>query len=279
MKEPFSKRHGFSNTEEAEITVREDAPAELRSFFVQLCYDCGLTPTTLRGMVCQALKRQPDRNNWSDFPNVDNEVEDLLQGCKWFKVYDIIERLHDYLAENRYDRDVYSHFVTELNDYFVEFGIGWKLVDGRLETRGPESFEVVVKSAKETEQNSGHTTASKELHQAIADLSRRPQPDPTGAIQHAMASLECVARQVTGDVKANLGDILKRHNTLIPAPLDQAVARAWGYASENGRHLREGREPSYTEAELIVGLCASLSNYLIKKTRDELGTESIPYLF
>lgn len=30
--------------------------------------------------------------------------------------------------------------------------IGWKLVDGRFETRGPESFEVVVKSAKETEQ-------------------------------------------------------------------------------------------------------------------------------
>lgn len=235
---------------------------------MQLCYDCGLTPTTLRGIVRQALKRQPDRNNWTDYPNVDNEVQELLQGCKWYKVYDIIERLHDYLVESRYDQDVYNHFVTELNEYFVEFGIGWKLVAGRLETRGPESFEVIVKNAKDAEQSAGHTIASKELHQAITDLSRRPQPDPTGAIQHAMASLECVARQVTGDVKANLGDILKRHNTLIPAPLDQAVARAWGYASENGRRLREGREPSYTEAELIVGLCASLSNYLIRKTQN-----------
>lgn len=82
-----------------------------------------------------------------------------------------------------------------------------------------------------------------------------------------MASLECVAREVTGDVKANLGDILKRHNTIIPPPLDQAVAKAWGYASENGRHIREGREPSFNEAELIVGLCASLGNYLIKSAQ------------
>ncbi|MEE4634125.1 AbiJ-NTD4 domain-containing protein [Pseudomonas sp. SDO528_S397] len=279
MRETFSKRHGFSNTEEANITVREDAPSDMRSFFIQLCYDCGLTPTSLRAMVCKALKRQPNRDNWSDYPNVANEVEDLLDECKWFKVYDIIERLHDYFTEQRFDRDVYDHFVTELNDYFIEFGIGWKLVDGRFETRGPESFEVVVKSAKETEQLAGHTTASNELHQAIADLSRRPHPDPTGAIQHAMASLECVARQVTGDVKANLGEILKRHNTLIPAPLDQAVARAWGYASENGRHLREGREPSYTEAELIVGLCASLSNYLIKKTQSQTLDGSSEPLF
>ena len=138
------------------------------------------------------------------------------------------------------------------------------MVDGLIEYRGPESFESIIKSAQATEQASGHITASNELHQAIGDLSRRPSPDPTGAIQHAMASLECVARELTGDQKANLGDIMKRHGSLLPAPLDQAVVKAWGYASENGRHIREGREPSLSEAELIVGLCASVGNYLIK---------------
>lgn len=264
MKDTFSKRHGFASVQEAEITVREDAPDNLRGYIVQLSYDSGLKPSDLRSILCKALKKQPDRDNWSEFPNVDWEVNNLLEDCKWYKVYDIIERIIGDLGQRNYSTEGYEYFHTELNEYFVENGIGWKLADGQIEIRGPESFEVIVKNARDAQRGSGHVTASKELHEAITDLSRRPSPDPTGAIQHAMASLECVARQVTGDVKANLGDIMKRHGAIIPPPLDQAVVKAWGYASENGRHIREGREPSFNEAELIVGLCASLGNYLIK---------------
>jgi len=264
--EPFSKRYGFSSIEEVEISIREDAPNELRSFIVQLAYDHTFKPSSLRYLVCKALKKSPDPSNWSEYPNIDNEVNDLLCSCKWYKVYDIAERIIHQLGENSY-RDTYESFERELNEYFVENGIGWKVVNGFIEYRGPESFESVIKGAQATEQDSGHITASKELHQAISDLSRRPAPDPTGAIQHAMASLECVARELTGDQKTTLGDIMKRHGALLPAPLDQAVVKAWGYASENGRHIREGREPTLNEAELIVGLCASVGNYLIKVTK------------
>ena len=38
--------------------------------------------------------------------------------------------------------------------------------------------------------------------------------------------------------------------TLIPAPLDQAVIKTWAYASEFGRHIQEGREPSFEEQSL-----------------------------
>ena len=93
-----------------------------------------------------------------------------------------------------------------------------QLTNVLIEIRGPESFEGIVKNARETERSYGHVAASKELLEVIADLSRRPTPDPTGATQRAMVSLECVARQVTGDIKSNLGDIMKRHGTIIPAP-------------------------------------------------------------
>jgi len=267
MKDTFSRRHGFASTTEVDITIREGAPEELRGYLIQLAYECMLKPSELRVLLCRTLKKQPDPSNWSEFPNIDYENHGLIQECKWYKVYDFIERLYDHLAERSSNRDVCEQFQSELNDYFLENGIGWKIYQGRVEMRGPESFEVVVKTAIDTESKSGHITASKELHQAIADLSRRPLPDPTGAIQHAMASLECVAREVTGDIKANLGDIMKRHGNVIPQPLDQAVVKAWGYASENGRHLREGREPTFNEAELIVGLCASLGNYLVKTSK------------
>jgi len=37
-------------------------------------------------------------------------------------------------------------------------------------------------------------TAKTEIREALNDLSRRPTPDITGAIQHSLACLECVAR-------------------------------------------------------------------------------------
>ncbi|MBF8668393.1 hypothetical protein IR012_00415 [Pseudomonas putida] len=275
MREPFSRRHGYANTKEAEITIREDAPEELRGYIPQLCYDCGLSRKALREIVCQALRKQPDRSNWSDEPVAD-EIIYLLEDCQWYKVYDIIERILENLGNYNYRSENYEHFQNELNEYFVETGIGWKLADGLIEMRGPESFEKVLRNARETALEFGHPTAANELHEAISDLSRRPEPDSTGAIQHALASLECVAREITGDPKANLGDILKKHSTILPAPLDRAVAMAWGYASEHGRHLREGRNPSFHEAELLVGLSASLSNYIIKKAQPDKADEVEP---
>ncbi|MFC3942962.1 hypothetical protein CCU68_19495 [Pseudomonas gingeri NCPPB 3146 = LMG 5327] len=269
MRESFSKRNGFAGAEEVEISVRNDAPDELRGYLIQLCYDCGMSPKDVRSLLCRALKKQPDSNNWSDYPNIDGENYNLIHGCKWYKVYDVIERVLEQLSDRNYNPDNYQNFNEELNEYFAENGIGWKVSGGIVEIRGTESFEVVVKKSQQAASDAGHVTAGKELHQAISDLSRRPAPDPTGAIQHAMASLECVARQITGDVKANLGDIMKRSGGVFPPPLDQAVIKAWGYASENGRHIREGREPSFEEAELIVGLCASLGNYLISKSKSQ----------
>ena len=134
-----------------------------------------------------------------------------------------------------------------------------------LSIRGPQTFERSLIAAGDTLNNAGLPTAANELRAAVADLSRRPTPDVTGAIQHATASLECVARHACGDEKATLGDLLKRNPDLIPRPLDEAIAKLWGFASENGRHLREGREPTYADAELVVSVAAATGNYLARK--------------
>jgi hypothetical protein len=134
-----------------------------------------------------------------------------------------------------------------------------------IEVRGSETFEESVNSAVGQLATCGCVTAQNELHEAIRDLSRRPNPDITGAMQHSMAALECVARKVCGEGKATLGEIIKRYNGIIPRPLDGAISKAWGYASENARHVSEGKAPTFEEAELIVGIVASLSTYLAKK--------------
>src|ERR1700743_1011868 len=86
----FSKRHQFG-TGEKEITIREDAPKELRIFIIQLMYNFGFKPSFLRRIICQTLMISPDLNNFSKYPNIEGEVYELIQDCEWYYVYDIIE--------------------------------------------------------------------------------------------------------------------------------------------------------------------------------------------
>jgi hypothetical protein len=246
----FSKRHGYS-APPAEITIREDAPRNLRNAVLYFAEEAGLGPHDLRDVVCRALGRAPDvEENWS-YENVIREVRGHIDDCSWFRVYDIIEKLYERIQPR--DSERAAEFEQKINTFFSEEGIGWQLVGGVVETRGTEAFEASLREARETLDSRGFSTASNELHEALADLSRRPTPDITGAVQHSMAALEAVARVACGDEKATLGDIIKRHEGLIPRPLDAAVEKVWGFASEMGRHLREGREPNRDEAELVVG--------------------------
>lgn len=260
--ETFSSRHGFRETAEIEVTVRHDAPYELRGVIVDIANECGIQPKPLRSLVCRVLRRRPDDNNWSDYPNVDGEVRRLLDECEWYKVYDVIEAMRQHIANHGYNID---KFDAETNAYFAENGIGWQLSDGRLEVRAPEALQEALETAKETLQATGLRTAQQELHEALKDLSRRPNPDVSGAIQHSMAALECVAREITGNPKSTLGEIMKYHPELAPKPLDDVIKRCWGYASEHARHVREGRVAGYEEAELVVGVCATVSTYLTRK--------------
>ncbi|VEN72763.1 conserved hypothetical protein [Candidatus Desulfarcum epimagneticum] len=260
MKDSFSRRHGF-HPEEKEIKIRNDASRSMRGVIVDIAYDKGFSPKTLRPVVCRALRKRPDINNaWSEYPNIDEEIRNLLDECEWYKIYDVIEEIYKSASSAQA-----PDFETEINSYFREEGIGWQLISGKIEVRGEEGFELGSKRAQESLKQSGLQTASKEIHEAILDMSRRPSPDITGTIQHSMAALECVMREISGNPRATLGEIIKRYQDVIPKPLDQSIKKAWGFTSEMGRHLREGRIPSFEEAELILGLCASLSTYLVKK--------------
>jgi len=175
-------------------------------------------------------------------------------------VYDIIETILEKLNPSEKEQ-----FSIEINEYFVANGIGWKITNGQIETRGDELFETSVKNVVEVLETAKLKTGKTEIKEALSDLSRRPQPDITGAIQHSLACLECVTREFTGDTKSTLGDLMKKFPGAIPTPLDQAVTKIWGFTSEQGRHLKEGHEPEYLEAELVVEVTAAISTYLAKK--------------
>lgn len=262
----FSKRNQFAGAAK-EITIREDAPEGLRFAVLETARELEWGPSAIRNVVCKVLRVRPDPGNWSEYPNIWQEAQDLVYGCDWYRVYDIIEALHAAMARNDQQRGEADapKFSAEINSYFVEEGIGWQLVDGLVVTRGTEAFEAVVSEGVDVLETSGRPTAAGHIHEALQDLSRRPNPDLAGAIYHGMGALEAVARDISGSPKATLGEILKRNPDLVPKPLDSALEKVWGFASNEARHVEEGREPEREEAELVVGLAAVVATYLSKK--------------
>lgn len=264
---PFSARHRYAGAKE--ITIREDAPEGLRFLVLDAARELGWSPSSLRSLVCRMLRVGPDRGNWSEYPNIWDEVTYLIGRCEWFRVYDIIEALYVALAEHDELRgeDKATLYAEEINRAFIEDGIGWKLADGQIVTRGDEAFEAVVAEAHRSLVASARPTAASHIKDALECMSRRPKPNASGAVFHAMGSLECIARDIVDNPKATLGEILKRYPTLIPKPLDTALSQIWGFASNEARHVQEGREISREDAELVVGLAASVATYVSRNSK------------
>lgn len=74
MSNTFSKRHGLRQIHGAPITVRANASAELRDVMIQVAYECGFGPKTLRPVVCRTLPKRSDSNNSTEYPNLDDEI-------------------------------------------------------------------------------------------------------------------------------------------------------------------------------------------------------------
>ncbi len=256
----FSKRHNFATT--PPITIRTDAPDGLRYAVIQNAYDAGPSYTQIRSVVCRVLLGAPDPNNWSEIPNIRDEVLYDIRHCEWFKVYDVAEALLS-LIEGTYGYDSAVQYAQAMNDFFIGAGIGWQFAPNEgIVYRGDETFRVATAEAAKTLSGTGRKNAATEIEEAIRDISRRPDPDITGAVSHSMAAVECVAQDVLGS-KQTLGQIVGNLN--LPKPLDEAVSKLYGFASQHGRHVSEQSRPAPEDAELLVQVSCAICTYLAKR--------------
>lgn len=255
---PFSERHGFTSPP-APITIRYEAPPILREGILAIAEKSNFGAGEIRSIICSVLDELPDvGNNWS-YPNVMSECKGHIHKCEWFEVYDICEAIAREAALSERHKD----FEKNLNRFFEKKGIGWKIESGQLSVRGEEDYERTVAEAQTSLEESGRQTAAGELKEALRDISRRPEPEVTGAVQHSMAALECLAKDISGGPSKTLGDLIGGLN--LPSPVDQAVHKMYGFASNQGRHVREGGKPDFPEAMLTVHFSSSLISYLTIK--------------
>jgi hypothetical protein len=262
MTDSFSERYGYNLLPEK--LIREDAPEQIRQYFITVVVrDMHQSVTKFRAIVCSSLSIRPNPDNWSD-GNIYQETENLIHNVKWYEFYDIVETYAKHFANKNGLLDIFSEYI---NKGFAKFGIGWILKDCLIQTRGDEVFQYVTADAINNLEENGYSRANKELKEAFADLSRRPEPDLTGTIHHSVGALESVAKDLCGEPKLTLGEIVKKHPDLMPTPIVAAVEKLWGYSSDVARHIREDRNVLREEAQFVLGISASLISYLMEKNQ------------
>src|SRR5260370_28864191 len=130
--QPFSKRRGYIG-QCTEISVREDAPKDLRFVFLGITralareYRGDYPEQEVREVVAKTLQKWIDPGVWH-YQEVWEQVESLVYDCRWFRVYDLMEAVYAYFLKT--GPKAAQKFAEQLNDSFVEQGIGWQLVNG-----------------------------------------------------------------------------------------------------------------------------------------------------
>jgi AbiJ N-terminal domain 4 len=265
--QPFSKRHGYFG-QPKEITVREDAPKDLRFAFLETtreiarAYQGQYPDTEIRDVVAKTLGKWLDPAVWH-YEEAWKQVEGAVYNCEWFRVYDLIESVQGYFE--RTTPRAAEEFAERINDLFATQGIGWQIVNGEIVTRGDEVFERTVMTGAAALKEDAKPTAAGHLQFAISALSARPKANTSGAVTHATSAVECVLGEITGQTMT-LGKYLDKYPTLFHPALKKGLDGIYGYASDEGaRHGKEGIEPAREEAEFVVAACAAICTLLTMK--------------
>lgn len=251
----FSVRNDL-RTANVPITIRDDAEYSFRIWLISLAKRMGLNVRAILNIICQCTYQGED-GNWGD-EYIENEAKEKLGNTAWYYVYDVVESLYNYIA----DTSKKQEYESEINAYFQTNGYGWKFENGKVLFRGDEIEEQAFTNAVQS--LSTNQTAQSELKLALDDLSKRPIADTTGTVQHAMAAMECFCRQKFGGTTSTLGDIIQNNRSSFTPPLDKALEKLWGFASNHGRHVQNGGAATEEEAEFVLNMCSSLILYLSK---------------
>lgn len=241
--------------------MRDDAPGNVRHGIFRIVSAAGLQPFQLRRVLCNRLLARETAQIVADH-QVLAEIEKMLAECLWYHVYEFVEDVYADLAAKR--ANLADEYSARINVYFAETGVGWEMQNGRLQVRGGAGLDRALQSALDALGRTDRTTAQEQLREATKDLSRVPEAEITGAVQHAIAALECVARDLVGDTQITLGKLVKRYPDLMPATLAAVVDKAYGFSCNEARHLVEGSKIDFCEAELVVSLSASVITYLLR---------------
>jgi hypothetical protein len=268
--QPFSKREGHRGDLPL---IYDAAPVALRSGLREVLQDLGhKTPSQQRRILCGAFRVLPDSSNWSEYPNIDREVSELLETEPWYLFFDALERVPKYLdgTIKPYHNSA-ATYHTKLNLLFAEERIGYRFEGGRIIRVGTEAFHNAVAEARHALQDERFVEVLQQFERAC-DFRDQIPPDWSNAIKEAVNSVEGLLQVLLDRPRTSLSKIP------LPAELPNGINKMFqalyvhGTQTRGSRHAGiGGDEPTGPRAELALHIAAALHAFAVAELDPKQG--------
>ena len=188
-------------------------------------------------------------------------VRDWFFKARWWEVYNFLEFLISVSADTSFSERVSFFLEREKSGYRI-------LQDQFVAITDKVELSTVSDAANLRSKYSG---AREHIKSAIALFSKKPQPDYRNSIKESICAVESIARVITSNPKATLGDALKsmNSNTVIHPALREGMNKLYGYTSDEGgiRHaLLEESNIDEAEAKFMMVACSAFVNFCIQRS-------------
>lgn len=145
----------------------------------------------------------------------------------------------------------------------------YRFVDRQLvEINSKEEVIEIEEAIRNTEQ---FRPVKIHLETALALIADRKNPDYRNSVKESILAVEALAKIITENEKATLGQALKAIETThnVPSVLKEAFSKLYGYTSGEGgiRHAltETSVEITLSEARFMLVTCSAFVNYLLSK--------------
>ena len=199
-----------------------------------------------------------------EIPYGKQEQLDLIRNyffkCEWYEVYDFLE----WIAQSEWGT---KEYINTINEALAAELSGYRIIDEKISDIVNDEEIASIEEAinlSEPEGVGAHLSRSLEMY------SDRKSPDYRNSIKESISAVESMARFITKDKKATLGDALKKIDKQggLHKSLTEGFLKLYGYTSdeEGVRHAMESfPDLGADEAKYFIVACSAFVNYMKSK--------------
>lgn len=185
-------------------------------------------------------------------------IRDYFFNAKWHEVYDFIEFVVMAFKKAK------PRLTEFLNTVLTAEMSAYRFIDGKLVDIIDEQEVAMLEEALA---DTRFAAVAAHLGRALALLADRKHPDYRNSIKESISAVEAMARLLSGNYRATLGEALKslEKGGKLHSALKEGFSKLYGYTNdEHGIRHAMLDEPDLNQADAKYFLlsCTSFTNYL-----------------
>jgi hypothetical protein len=236
---PFSARNRGAHAQ-----IDHDCPQDARTVILHLLHDL-VKRNYVDGweslaLECQRLARlKPQEFRYSG--DAREAVEKMLNSLPWEKVFDLCERLHNHLVQERVYLDsqtdeqivtisrveAQNYFADQIQRILIEENLAFEFSGGLIRRRGRRHTADRVARAELVLGDVRLSAARAHFNKALRHFRNVSHPDPENVVKEAVCAVEATARALFPNGGNTLGDVIKSITGPEPGHLPKAIAHTF----------------------------------------------------